>query len=153
MGRKKPRLNYQLLTSPKNKGGIGLPDFKKYHNATHITRLIDWHCHGDNKDWVQLELSYNKQQLLYFPWTNHAKSLNNMKHPLINTTIDILHKIATTHKIASIPGPLAPIEGNPDFAPGMNQRCLPRPKHSSKFLTSHCFLGNRMRTLESFQEE
>lgn len=34
---------------------MGLPDFKKYYFASHITRIIDWHCHADLKVWVSLE--------------------------------------------------------------------------------------------------
>lgn len=106
---KKSRIKFRLLTLPENKDGIGLPDFKKYYYATHITRLIDWHCHSQNKDWVHLEHLHNEQQLLYYPWSIHSKNSRNIDHPLVATTLNIWHKTATQHKLASIPGPLTPI--------------------------------------------
>lgn len=66
------------------------------------------------------------QQLLYYPWTLHSKTPRNINHSLITTTIDVIHKIASPHKITSIPGPLTPIANNPDFIPGLNQSRLPK---------------------------
>lgn len=75
---------------------MGLLDFKKYHHATHISRLIDCYCHENNKDCVKLETSNNLQNLVYFPWTLNSKLPKTLKQlPLIKTTLDIFHKIAS----------------------------------------------------------
>lgn len=52
---KKPRIKFALLTRPKELGGMGLPDFRKYYIASHLTRTVDWNCHQGTKDWVALE--------------------------------------------------------------------------------------------------
>lgn len=54
-GGKKPRIKLSLLSRPREKGGIGLPNFHNYYLASHLTRVIDWHCHGSSKAWVGLE--------------------------------------------------------------------------------------------------
>lgn len=43
---------------PKAVGGLGFPNFRLYYYATHLARIIDWHCHAANKDWVSLEEFY-----------------------------------------------------------------------------------------------
>lgn len=75
-------------TLPKNKGGMGLPDFKKYYFATRVSRVTDWHCHGNNTDWGNLEVSNNLQNVTYFPWTlNSIISKSLKQHTLIKTTL------------------------------------------------------------------
>lgn len=48
---KKPCINLLLLTRDKHKVGMGFPNFKNYFLSTHLTRIVDWMCHADNKDW------------------------------------------------------------------------------------------------------
>lgn len=55
---KRPRIQLKILHLPKSKGGMGIPDFRKYFYATHLTRIIDWHCRTKNKDCVELERSW-----------------------------------------------------------------------------------------------
>lgn len=98
---KKPRIKFNLLTLPKNRGGVGLPDFKKYHQASHITRIIDWHCHEMNKDWIQLEQNLVPFQIPFYLWSSHSKTENKINHPLIANTLNIWHKIAGKYKLAS----------------------------------------------------
>lgn len=151
MGRYKPRINLCLLTLPKTKGEIGLPEFKRYPSATHISRIIDWHCHERNKDWVTLETTNDIQNLT---WTCNSKiSTPLKKHPLIKITLDIFHKIDPTCKIASSPGPLTPIDNNPDFPPGVNQKRMPKPARSKTFLAVHCFHKGRLKSYDSMKEE
>lgn len=41
---KKSRIKFSLLPRSKEHGGMGLPDFKNYYLASHLTKVIDWHC-------------------------------------------------------------------------------------------------------------
>lgn len=126
---RKPRIKLNLLSLPKHKGGIGLPNFKKYQQASHITRIIDWHCHSSNKDWIQLEQSLFRFNLIFYPWSLHSKTDKKLNHPLVANTLDIWQKVAGIHKLASIPGPLTPVTKNPDFIPGLHIWCRCPPLH------------------------
>lgn len=65
---KPPCIKSILLTRPKEMGGMGIPDFKAYYYASHITRIIDWHCHSNLKDWVLIENDMSTVPLQFSPW-------------------------------------------------------------------------------------
>lgn len=120
--KKLSRVQLSLLQLPKTKGGIGLPDFRRYYFATHLSRIIDWHCHDHYKDRVILEKSCSKLAIQYLPWTDPGQYPLNIKgHPLIHTTLKIFHKIAAKHKLSSPPSPLSSLANNPDFPPGQQK--------------------------------
>lgn len=54
---KKPQLSRRYLTLSKRLGGLALPDVRKYFQATHLSRFIDWRWHYKVKLWAQLEQS------------------------------------------------------------------------------------------------
>lgn len=142
---KKTRISIRLLMLPK-RGGIGLPDFKKYHIALHITRLIDWHCHGKDKDWVHLECGHHMKPISYYPWSTISKLTKKISHPLVAATA-IWHKTASQYKLATIPGPLTPIVDNPDFSLGENLKVPPSATDTNKLLVSHCLKESKIKTL------
>lgn len=65
---KQPRIKFDLITRPKERGGMGPPDYRKYYYASHITRNVDWHCHQNLKDWVSLESELSPIPLKFSPW-------------------------------------------------------------------------------------
>lgn len=65
---KSPRIKSILLTRPKALEGLGIPDFKAYYHASHIGRIIDWHCHSNLKDWVSMENDMGTVPLHFSPW-------------------------------------------------------------------------------------
>lgn len=42
---KKTRITRSQLTLPKHYGGLALSDIRKYYQAVHLGRVIDWHRH------------------------------------------------------------------------------------------------------------
>lgn len=60
---KPPRIKFDHLTLPKDKGGIALPDLRWYYWAIHLTRIVDWNIHQAVKDWVTLEHSITPPNL------------------------------------------------------------------------------------------
>lgn len=102
----KPRIKLDKLTNSKETGGIGLPNFKHYYYTSHLSRIIDWHCHGQANDWVALEESLNTALLKFSPSTPKSKtSVNSRIHPITDNTLEIIRHIAN-HKL--ITSPLAP---------------------------------------------
>lgn len=85
---RRPRVSYDQLTKPKMKGGIGLPDLKKYFWACHLSQIIDWSVHGCCKDWTHLENSFSPLPLRSTPWLSPCHiPLALKEHPLINPTL------------------------------------------------------------------
>ena len=48
---KSARIRREVLTLPKEKGGVGFPDPMSYHDATHMARVAEWCTHHREKPW------------------------------------------------------------------------------------------------------
>lgn len=49
--RKRPCLSRKILSLPKQRSGLAMPDIRTYYHAKHLSRLIDWCRHRDAKLW------------------------------------------------------------------------------------------------------
>lgn len=119
---KLPRTKMQILTRPKEKGGIGLSDFFSYYRAVHLSRIVDWHCNKESKQWVGMELEDASIPLLTSPWLTSAPPEDMRNHPLIGATLKVARSTIHTTGLSSLPSPMTPVIGNPDFAPGLTSR-------------------------------
>lgn len=95
-GKTCPRLSYERLTPPKSKGGIGFPDFAKYHWACQLARIIDWNVHAHTKAWINIENASSsiplRQLLRQFPWTASMYiSEDCEQHPLFSNILLIFN--------------------------------------------------------------
>lgn len=124
-GENRHRISHDLLSRPKNLGGIGLPNIFHYHTATRLTRIVDWNVHTQKKDWVSLEASFTKLSLNSLPWNSPKQVPPDIQtHPMIGPTLRCFHQSCKKTSISSNPGPLTPIKLNPDFPPGMHHQFL-----------------------------
>lgn len=48
-----------------------LPTIFNYHRSVHLTRILDWNRHSDNKWWVSLAQSFSQYSLSGFTWCDH----------------------------------------------------------------------------------
>lgn len=111
-------------TIPKLKGGIGLPDLRKYHQACHLARIIDWTIHSKVKALVQLEHSLSSLPLYQTPWISPKHTpLTSKNHPLINPKL-LSFRESYHQKITSISSPMTPLCHNPEFPPGTSTSFL-----------------------------
>lgn len=117
---RRPHIKLQLIIRLKALENMGLPNLQLYYSATHLTRVIDWHCHSAYKDWVQLESETVASPLHFIWWVPWASCSSLKAHPLIGNTLKIFHNMTNTHNLCTIPGPLSPLSNNPDFPPGQN---------------------------------
>lgn len=126
---KTPRLSWDRLVLPKLSGGLGLPDLQKYHWACHLTRIVDWHLHRSDKDWITLEDSFASIPLSHLPWIN-PKSIpkTHIDHPLIGATLHLFRVASKSLAFTPSPGPMTPLGHNPDFPPGL--RLTAQSNHS-----------------------
>lgn len=143
---KKPRVRFSRLTKPKDKGGMGIPDFRAYYMASHITRIIDWHCHSTFKDWVEIEEKLSHTPIKYSPWIRWSSLPAEMRlHPLVGTTLSIFHKLTKLTNFSSLLSPLTPLQNNPNFPPGMGNRSLQANDTNKPLLASQCFHNQEFR--------
>ena len=119
---------------------MGLPDFRKYYIAAHVTRVVDWHCHKRAKDWVTLEEDLSPYPLLFSPWNPGVRKSRLLLHQhLIANTLKVFDMGTKCSPISSAKGPLTPLSDNPDFQPGMGARTLSRPTPRTQLKAGDCF--------------
>lgn len=118
---KRPRISYDQLSRPKNKGGIGLPDLQLYYRTCLLARIVDWNVHTHLKDWVSIESSFSLLRLESTPWILPKHIPSTLKdHPLIGPTLQNFKYACSKLKLSTNPSPLTPIDNNPAFLPGLN---------------------------------
>lgn len=114
---KELRLGWDKLRTPKQKGGIGIPNLRTYYWACQLTRVIDWHA------WVWIEDSFSL--LRHLPWIeSNLTPKQSSNHPTIGPTL--------LNFQSSSSGLLTPINHSPDCSPGLasNPFCNPDPELS-----------------------
>lgn len=115
-----PRLSWDKLIVPKLKGGLGLPDITLYHRACQLVRVVDWHLHAGNKDWVAVENEFLSFPITHLPWIEaHSVPKPCMEHPLIGPTIRNFRTVCRKSGLSPSPGPMTPLILNPDFPPSI----------------------------------
>lgn len=95
----------QILSRPKEREGIGLPDFLKYYRAMHLTRIVDCHCNKDYKQWVGMEFEDASIPLLTSPWLTAPTPKDLRDHPLIGATLTVARTIFCNTGISPLPSP------------------------------------------------
>lgn len=82
--------------------------------------MIDWHVHKFTRDWVGIEDSIKQVPLAHLPWID-AKAMPKAysAHPLMGPTLHTFRTISLILKWNTSPGPLTPLNNNPDFPPGV----------------------------------
>lgn len=96
---------------------MGLPHFHNYYIASHLTRVIDWHCHGNSKDWVALEAHSSPTPLpCNSPLDPMAEPQTIPKKiPFDSTTLHLFLTVTQKKNLNSMLSPLTPLRNNPDF--------------------------------------
>lgn len=119
---------------------MGIADFRTYYLASHVTRIIDWHCHYKIKDWVELEEILSPMSIRYSPWIPWKSLPANIRsHPLVGTTLATFNKLTKLKNFSSQLSPLTPLQNNPDFLPGVGNRFLQSVDTNRPLLAMHCF--------------
>lgn len=136
-----PALVCYSTQTKKQKGGLGVPNFQNYYFATHLARIVDWHCHCANKDWVQLEELSSAIPLAYTLWIVWPKcSLDIKHHPLIGATLST--------RWTAIALSLLSLNNDPDFPPGLNDTSLLKLADNTPVLAKHCVRKGRILSYE-----
>lgn len=137
---KSSRLKRSLLQRPKLRGGVGLPDPALYYLAVHMNRVVDWCRHSPQKLWVRLEQELVPIPLAGLPWSGSRFSQFSSPHPLIEPTLQELHRYFRIAETVSFPSPLTPIIGHPDFIPGLSDKSF-RLQPEQRMVRASSFLS------------
>ena len=141
----RPRLSNVRLTTPKLKGGVGLPDIYKYHLACGLTRIVDWTIHSGQKDWLQLEQLFSPLRLPQLPWIAQQNvPADCTEHPLIRPSLLAFREACNKHRLSDLYGPMTPLRMNPDFTPGMHPAFLAEDWPHPTVQTNQCFTNGRL---------
>lgn len=76
-----------------------MPDLSLHHITCHLTHLIDWNTHGQDKAWVQLEQIQSPILLKSLPLFRQSIPQNLKFHSLISTTLLVCLKAFTKHNL------------------------------------------------------
>lgn len=151
---KKPRVKFTLLARPKERGGMGLPHFHNYYLASHLTRVIDWHCHDKSKDWVQLEEALTSSTLRFSPWIPWGRQHQSIRrHPLTGTTMEAFQTVIKKYDLTTQMSPLTPIQNNPDFGPGLVGGIFQAPDLSKLLTAGDCFRKDKVKDYSVLKED
>ena len=150
---KSPRIKLSRLNLPKNKGGIALPDLKKYHQATLLTRIVDWNIHQAVKGWVKLERIQFPQDLHILPWIHpkyHSKAIK--AHPMIGPTLKIFHSTFKQSNATPWLSPLTSLRNNPEFPPGLEKNFLKLHWPHERILSMHFYKKGKILSREDLND-
>uniref|UniRef100_A0A8C5LYI8 Reverse transcriptase domain-containing protein n=1 Tax=Leptobrachium leishanense TaxID=445787 RepID=A0A8C5LYI8_9ANUR len=115
-----PRLRFDMLTRRKSQGGLAVPDFRRYHIASHLLRILDWSKSGVRKKWKDAEQGALKVPLAALPWLPPAQDKHHdITSPYTLATMAIWRLASKTFSLSTFPSPLLPIVHNRDFALGL----------------------------------
>lgn len=119
--KRKPRLKVVKLQLPSSKGGLDLPNIRWYQLASHLRFIAEWVKEDPTSDLLNLEKLQTTGSLLgllAFKDIKSARSHCKNNHIICNT----LKAWFITQKIegrSGLTSPLVPIQGNPNFLPGV----------------------------------
>lgn len=92
--------------------------------------------------------------LRYSPWISGKNLPLDLKHhPLIHTSLSVLHKATRNTGLSGSVGPLTPIQDNPDFPPGVGNRFLQSPDPGHILLAKHCFQGTQIKNFQTLKTD
>uniref|UniRef100_A0A803KBE4 Reverse transcriptase domain-containing protein n=1 Tax=Xenopus tropicalis TaxID=8364 RepID=A0A803KBE4_XENTR len=132
----KPRINRKILFRQKAKGGLGLPNIKKYWEATVLSRVTEWFQHQKTKRWVQIEQSILDRPLQALWWLPPSQRPDSGLLPIIckETILQADKLLKSSPSLIYRTGPLSPIIGNPNFPPGMTKGTFLGKRYNESFV-------------------
>lgn len=151
---KQPRLNWHRLTLPKLQGGLQVPDIQTYYRVCHLARIVDWHIHSREKEWVHIENAFTKILLKLLPWINpqHIPKTAT-SNPLINSTLLNFKAACKIMRLQPTPGPMTPIEDNPDFKPGVSLLQPTNDPQRTRLTAQHMFLHGSLLSHQALNDK
>lgn len=116
-GSSKPRIPIHTLHLPKNKGGLGYPNFTNYYRAAHLASLSKYHAKQEIPLWVFIEASENDPLLISNLLWLDPKDRFKIHNPITKHFLSLWDKLKTKYQLQSPHNPLLSFIRNPAFYP------------------------------------
>uniref|UniRef100_A0A8C5LZP1 Reverse transcriptase domain-containing protein n=1 Tax=Leptobrachium leishanense TaxID=445787 RepID=A0A8C5LZP1_9ANUR len=116
----RPRVSFKVLCLPKSRGGLALPDPRKYYLASHMARVVEWSTQKLDKRWLDVERALSPRPLWTLPWLPPS-CLTDTRHdpdPVLNT-LRLWHSSKLMFGFSSALSPLLPLMHNPGLSGGV----------------------------------
>ena len=119
--KRKPRLKVAKLQLPSSKGGLDLPNIRWYQLASHLRFIAEWVKEEPTSDLLSLEKSQTSGSLLGLLAFKDLKSARShcKNNPIICNTLKAWFITQKLEGRSGLTSSLIPIQGNPNFLPGM----------------------------------
>uniref|UniRef100_A0A3Q3ASL9 Reverse transcriptase domain-containing protein n=1 Tax=Kryptolebias marmoratus TaxID=37003 RepID=A0A3Q3ASL9_KRYMA len=149
-GGKKPRVKYETLQLPKDKGGMGLPKLREYFCAAQLRHVICWCTPDYIAKWKDMEKEFGGYpiQSVIGDEDRYERIKKNMD-PITVFTLDLWFKTLKKHKIKKEMKVLRWVAYDSDFKPAMYDKGF--KQWISKGITGW-FTLQKDGELESFQK-
>lgn len=147
-----PRIKFNSMIQTKKLGGLGVPHIDTYHKATLLTKFIDWSNNQHRKDWVKLETTPPLGLSPTAGWISfkHLPPIIT-SNPIIAPALKILNQQAKIGILTTIPSPLTPLKGNPEFIPGEQESFLQEWSRDAPPQLKHFCHNNKIASWEEIQ--
>uniref|UniRef100_A0A096M9G4 Reverse transcriptase domain-containing protein n=1 Tax=Poecilia formosa TaxID=48698 RepID=A0A096M9G4_POEFO len=117
-GGKKPRVKYETLRLPKDKGGLGLPRLREYFWAAQLRHVVCWCSPDYSARWKDMEKEFGGCPIQSIIGDEDRYEKNKKyKDPITNFTLETWFKTLKKHKIKKEMKVLRWIAYDTDFKP------------------------------------
>ncbi|KAJ0063849.1 hypothetical protein NL108_012538 [Boleophthalmus pectinirostris] len=150
----KPRIQYKLLQSSKEKGGLNLPNIKKYYWASQLRALKVWTDQDDETGRREMEQnSCPKVPLESLPFlTKKLQKDLKIKNEWVKATLRIWTIVKRKLNMSDSICRATKMGLNPDFTPSMEGGFC-KWKEKGLVYIGHLFEGENMKSFEQLKKE
>lgn len=152
---KRPRVRLKVLCSPKDRGGVSLPNIRQYYWAAQLVAITQWINNDQEVGWVTIEqnaVSGVRLSVLPFLSNNLWKKLN-VKNIWVKQTLRIWDVVRK-----KLEGPMnlsraMSIAGNIEFQPSIWDSGFKRWECSGLCTINQLFEENHLKSFSQLQEQ
>uniref|UniRef100_A0A3P9KND8 Reverse transcriptase domain-containing protein n=1 Tax=Oryzias latipes TaxID=8090 RepID=A0A3P9KND8_ORYLA len=151
--KRKPRLKLSKLHLPISKGGLDLPNFRLYQLSSILRFVAEWVRDDPTSVWLGLEKSQTHCSLPGLLSCKNLKSVRNLcgNNPIITNTVKAWFLARRLEGRSFLTPILSPIQGNPEFQPGMIDAGYNIWTQKGIKNMSHLFTGNSLSSFEQLR--
>ena len=151
-GGKRPRIRFETLQLPKEKGGMALPNLKEYYHAAQLRFLVCWCRPGYEAKWKGIELDQGEGRIQNLLANKISKKrMETELSPITKFTIEIWNDIVKKYKLEDERKILGWLTHDPNFKPGFEDQGF--KQWERKGMTAVCTLlvDGQMRSFEDLR--
>lgn len=116
-----------------------MPNFEEYYRACLLSRVVDWLCNAERKDWVAMENGLLGVPFLSVLWAPHKSHRTLLRDPpLIALTVSLFQRLCGMGKLSTRFSSLTLLWHNDHFPPRMQKNYLKAWDMDNAPMIQHC---------------